>query len=231
MVFLSVLATVIAMSRVAGLVASSDVSCLEYVTCYKEVYLHQSHMEIHHYDHSLRTASSCLPVCLERRPSTQLVMAKIIDMNERLVCGCGDNEALGSGNGSTEDLFACNRCPEGTEKCGGLRTVSIYRVKRSGECRLIPTNATTTTTTTKTTTTTTEESHHDDDLVIESSSKVHLLGYMELSSSERAVLQSRLQSRSGNAVERCLAFCVTQDSRQRYGFMKPIGDAVFCGCG
>ncbi|XP_050733718.1 uncharacterized protein LOC127007122 [Eriocheir sinensis] len=234
MVSFSVLAAVVVMSGVAERAAGVDAPCLEYAACYKEAYLHHSHLEIHHYDHDTRSASSCLPVCLEYRPSTQLVMAKIIEMNERLVCGCGDKEALGSGRGATEDLVGCNPCPDGEEKCGGAVTVSIYRVEQSGKCRKglhpYPLIATTATTTTITTTTTTP-GLHEGELVIEPSSKVEFLGYVEVSSDERSALRLHLLPSAGGEAERCLSICMTQDSQQHYGFLRPFGGVVLCGCG
>lgn len=230
MVSLIVAAAVVVMSGGAGRAASSAVPCLEYAACYNEMYLHHNHMTILHEDHAVRTASSCLPICLESRPSSQLVMAKIIDMNERLVCGCGDKEALGSGKGTTNDLSRCDSCPDGTEKCGGVDTVSIYRVVESGRCREGLHSYPQTTTITTTTTTTTPSSN-EGDLVIEPSSKVNFLGYIELGSRERSGLRVHLQQRAGDEAERCLTKCISEDAEYRYGFLRPLGGAVYCGCG
>ncbi|XP_064106062.1 uncharacterized protein LOC135215397 [Macrobrachium nipponense] len=102
--------------------------CLDYLACYNELFMNYSQFEIYFEDLAVRTANACGDFCQGRQPEAPLVMAKMIPMNERLVCGCGGEGALGNYSGVVEDDLFCKKCPDGSrQKCGGAETVSIYR--------------------------------------------------------------------------------------------------------
>lgn len=111
--------------------------CLNYLSCYNENYLDNDRLEFHHKDHDVRSATSCGELCIREDPSTRLVLVKIIDMNERLVCACGDESALGNRSGTMDDFFYCSECPDDYhQKCGGSVTASVYQVyQNDGACR------------------------------------------------------------------------------------------------
>ena len=236
MVFLTLV--LLAVSVEKGGAVGQAAPCLEYLACYDEDYLDYSHMQILHYDVFHRTASSCLPLCLEARPTSLVVMAKMVELNERLVCGCGENQALGNGTGSVRDWFGCDRCPEGEEKrekCGGQMTISVYRVEHSGECRAglhpgppISTPPTTPTTTTTTLTTTTQDSDQTQQGT-KTTSKLKFLGCIKAASVRQHVLWSFL-SRTRHEADQCFATCAATRPR-KYIFLRIAGNNIFCGCG
>lgn len=90
-------------------------------------YINFRRLEIHHWDLPERSVVACGDLCLQLHPSTELVFAKIIDMNEMLVCGCGDSAAV-YGNGAGVMGDSCFLCPDGDQKCGGPSSVSVYEV-------------------------------------------------------------------------------------------------------
>ncbi|XP_066968186.1 uncharacterized protein [Macrobrachium rosenbergii] len=103
--------------------------CLDYLACYNELFMDYTKFEIYFEDLDVRTANTCGDLCQGRRPEASLVMSKMIAMNERLVCGCGGDGALGNYSGVVNDNRFCEKCPDGSQQqCGGDNTVSIYRI-------------------------------------------------------------------------------------------------------
>lgn len=119
--------------RLLGASPRIAADCLKPLFCHDdEDYINFNRLVIHHWDLPERTAVACGDLCLQLHPSTQWVFAKVIDMNEMLVCGCGDSTAVyGNGAGEMDDTFACYYCPDGNQKCGGPRSVSVYELDRS----------------------------------------------------------------------------------------------------
>ncbi|XP_042218040.1 uncharacterized protein LOC121863446 [Homarus americanus] len=107
--------------------------CLKPLYCYsdKPGPINFNHLEIHHWDLPERSAAACGTLCLQLRPSTQLVFTKMIEMNERLVCGCGDRSAITSEDYVMNGFFACRLCPDGKQQCGGPNAVSVYELDRA----------------------------------------------------------------------------------------------------
>ncbi|XP_068232348.1 uncharacterized protein [Palaemon carinicauda] len=111
----------------------SNSSCLDYLACYNELFMDYTKFEIYFEDLDVRAADTCGDLCQKLRPQASLVMVKMIAMNERLVCGCGDNESLGNYSGIVDDSQLCDGCPDGSQQCGGASTVSVYRLVLGAE--------------------------------------------------------------------------------------------------
>ncbi|XP_071518279.1 uncharacterized protein [Panulirus ornatus] len=128
-------------SRMGATSTKLDPSCLRYLSCHSDIRnIDFQQLEIHFWDLPERSAEACAGQCLALRPSTQLVLAKMIAMNERLVCGCGDPETIAGQGGVLNDSQFCSPCPDGEHKCGGVVSVSVYSIARA--CRPTPTPAT-----------------------------------------------------------------------------------------
>ena len=103
-------------------------SCLQLLRCQNANTFNFDSMEIHHADLPERSAAACGHLCLRQRPSASLVMAKLSSINEQLVCGCGDYEALPSLTMSDVPSRCLQPCPDGKDSCGGPSVVSVYQV-------------------------------------------------------------------------------------------------------
>ncbi|XP_045608065.2 uncharacterized protein [Procambarus clarkii] len=109
-----------------------DAACLNYISCYNDLYLNQENFVTLHSSLEERSAVSCATLCLQRWPETQLVMAKLVDVNERLSCGCGDKQAVSDPSGTVNDFYDCYVCPDGdNQKCGSEKTTSVYEVENT----------------------------------------------------------------------------------------------------
>lgn len=134
--------------------------CMHHLGCYRDNSLHLSHVTNYYSHHTSRTAENCIKLCLQREPSTEVVLVKVARIDDLLMCGCGGHEALGNGTGLTFDLLGCYLCPDSLrEKCGSELMSSAYQIGRYSRepCKrvlVVPPAVTTTATTTTTTTTT-----------------------------------------------------------------------------
>lgn len=106
-------------------------SDFEFLGCFKEATLsYDDMMYIEHVDHRYRSVSSCFRVCQNLHKSTTAVYTKMIEMNERLVCGCDtrSKDLIPVGT-RVESSFCDEGCPDGGGSCGSLKrtVVSAYR--------------------------------------------------------------------------------------------------------
>ncbi|KAK3854599.1 hypothetical protein Pcinc_038936 [Petrolisthes cinctipes] len=135
-----------------------DTVCLNHYGCFKDQYLDwiyitntlQSRQEE-------RSAVTCASACLHSYPDTELVLVKLVGVNELLNCGCGSQLALGNGSGLAQDHYDCYVCPDvDNQKCGSDKTFSVYLVHHNdavGHCERLELELNTINTTTPTTTT------------------------------------------------------------------------------
>ncbi|XP_042224429.1 uncharacterized protein LOC121868187 [Homarus americanus] len=114
--------------------ATLDAACLNSLFCYDDLYLNRGSFVMLYSNLEKRSAVTCAVVCLQRWPETSIVMAKLVDVNQRLGCGCGDDTALSNHSGTVHDYYDCYVCPDGdNQKCGSERTTSVYRVEHNSE--------------------------------------------------------------------------------------------------
>lgn len=109
----------------------SETACLNYVTCYDDMFLDPYTFTIYHPNAEERSAVSCASICLQRRRETRLVLAKLVDVSERLICGCADGPLLDLSNRSAilNDYYNCFLCPDAdNQKCGSEKTSSVYEI-------------------------------------------------------------------------------------------------------
>ncbi|XP_042218041.1 uncharacterized protein LOC121863447 [Homarus americanus] len=194
---------------------------LNYLACYNEDYLDYAHLEIFFLDLEERSATECARHCLQQRPSTQLVMAKMIQQNERLVCGCGDEAALGNKTGSVDDFFRCQICPEGHQKCGGTGTTSIYQLDYNNHTTPTTTEAPTTTTDSTTISTTTPS----EDPVV-----VYVGCYREEGINTTFITPLYLRRWDGDALQ-CFRNCTNEYPHLDYYFLTLVNENEYCACG
>lgn len=107
-------------------------NCLQLFSCQIDSAFNFGFMKILHADLPEPSAAACSDLCQRHRPGTQLVMAKLISFNERLVCGCGGEEALRTPLGLSSGICSY-QCPVGGGSCGGPTAVSVYQLNRSRE--------------------------------------------------------------------------------------------------
>ncbi|XP_047489784.1 uncharacterized protein LOC125039655 [Penaeus chinensis] len=206
--------------------APSAAFCLHYMSCYNEAFLVYDKFEIHHEDHEVRSASVCAGLCLREDPETPMVFVTVIKMNERLVCGCGDEAALGNRSGTLNDFY-CKKCPDSEEKCGGMGSISVYFiVHKEDECGEPGTTArqtTTPTTSTATTKTITKEPTQpstQEDLL--------LLGCYRDSVTQ---VELAYLSDPEATVNACAATCNRTYPEKEMYMVKYNGTGLLCGCG
>lgn len=109
-------------------------SCLQLSVCQHDTAFKFGLMKILHADLPEQSATACSQLCQRHRPGTQVVMVKLISMGERLVCGCGGEEALRNPTGWSSKAPVCSyQCPDGGELCGGPEAVSVYQLDRDRE--------------------------------------------------------------------------------------------------
>ncbi|XP_027235793.2 uncharacterized protein [Penaeus vannamei] len=195
--------------------------CLDYKYCYNEDFLNYDKLEIHHEDHEERSATTCAMLCLREDPETLLVFAKVIDMNERLVCGCGGQAALGNGSGTMNDFF-CKTCPDSEEKCGGESSISVYLIlHKEGECDEpeTTTRQTTTTPTKVVTVETTQPSTHIN---------LFQLGCYTDGDVQEELAYLNVPEATVNA---CAATCNRVYPEKDLYLVKRNGTGLLCGCG
>ncbi|XP_053631659.2 uncharacterized protein [Cherax quadricarinatus] len=114
-------------------------ACLNHLFCYNDLYLDHSRFVTIHSDLAERSAVTCGTLCLQRWPETHLVLAKLVDVNQLLACGCGSQLAVGNLSGKVNDYYDCYVCPDGdNQKCGSEKTTSVYEVEHTNHsCRRV----------------------------------------------------------------------------------------------
>lgn len=208
--------------------APSAAFCLQYMSCYNEAFVIYDKLEIHHEDHEVRSATVCAGLCLREDPETPMVFVKVIEMNERLVCGCGDETALGNRSGTLNDFFYCKKCPDSEEKCGGMSSISVYLIlHKEDECdeprttvEQKTTPSTTTTATEATTKETTLPSTQEDLLLVGC--------YRDINVTQ---VELTYLSDPEATVNACATTCSRNYPEKELYMAKYNGTGLLCGCG
>lgn len=204
----------------------STALCINYMSCYNENFLDYDHLEIYHEDLEESSATACAEVCARERPAMLLVFAKLIELNERLACGCGDEAALGNRSGTLSE-YLCEKCPDSNQMCGGHESISVYQIyHKEGECKEVSTAMRQTTSTPATTTinTSTVETTQPTPLM----DIVHVGCYRDDSMVQVDLVY--LQSSSAT-VYTCAVNCKRENPHEDLYMIKHNATGLLCGCG
>ncbi|XP_045119307.1 uncharacterized protein LOC123509179 [Portunus trituberculatus] len=110
-------------------VSESTSVCIHHLGCYRDSFLHLHHVSTFHSLHTERNAENCVKLCLQKDLRSQIVLVKLVSVDDLLTCGCGGHEALGNRSGLTFDLSSCYLCPDSLrEHCGSELTSSAYQI-------------------------------------------------------------------------------------------------------
>lgn len=107
-----------------------DTKCLNYTACYEDQYIDWNYVDVTlESRHEERSAVTCAVECLQRNPDTQLVLVKLVGVDELLNCSCGSDLAMLGNGAEQQDNYDCYVCPDvENQKCGSDKTYSLYLV-------------------------------------------------------------------------------------------------------